>query len=50
MHRVLRFTKELFEYPRLCELAPTTEKDNGSITLTDGSIAYMGHKYDAAII
>ena len=50
MHRALRFTKELFEYPRLCELAPTTEADNGSITLTDGSIAYMGHKYDAVIL
>ena len=50
MHNILAFTKELFNYPYLCELAPTIEIANGSITLENNKIAYKGHKYDAVIL
>lgn len=50
MHKVLSFTKELFLYPYLCELAPTSEIDNDSICLTNGKVTYMGHEYDAVLL
>lgn len=50
MHRILSFTKELFDSPYLCELAPTTEIGNGSICMKDGAVTYMGHAYDAMVV
>lgn len=50
IHTALKTTKELFDYPYLCELVPTSELDNGYVKLDGGKAAYCGHEYDAVVL
>ena len=50
MHSVFKTTKELFDYPYLCELVPSTELDNGSVCVSGGAVSYCGHEYDALVL
>lgn len=50
IHRVLKFTKELFDFPYLCDLAPTSEVERGAITISEGMAVYGDHTYDAVCL
>lgn len=50
MHNVLKVTKELFEYPYLCELVPSTEIDNDFVKFVGNKVTYCGHEYDAVVL
>ncbi len=50
MHNVLKNTKKLFEHPYLCEMVPTTEIENGSVSFEGNKVSYCGHEYDAAVV
>lgn len=49
IHSVLKTTKELFMYPYLCDLVPSTEIDNGFVEFGE-TANYCGHEYDAVVL
>lgn len=49
LHKVLSFTKSLFESGYLCDLVPSSEIVNGSLRLSDGKAVYGTQTYDAVI-
>lgn len=46
---VLNTANELF-YKTLCDLVPTSEIENGSISVKNGMAVYNGHTYDAVVL
>lgn len=49
-HDILKTTNELFEYPYLCDLVPSTEIDQGFVKYDNGKVSYCGHEYDAVVV
>jgi hypothetical protein len=49
LNKVLKFAKNLFDSGFLCDLAPSSEIVNQSITIRQGKAAYVKQDYDAVI-
>lgn len=50
MYKAFKITKELFEYPYLCEMIPSYEMEGERIDISNGKISYCGHAYDAVVV
>lgn len=49
IHNVLKTTKEIFMYPYLCELIPSTEIQTDNFSIKNSKAVYCGHEYDAVV-